>query len=86
MKICIIFYFIIVKPIVTFLFALPYRIAQGDYKDHLKGIKEHSDLVTGTLEEMASDQQRKFEALVANDKCIYEKACKGMFKRICINK
>ena len=54
------------------------RIAQGDYKDHLKGIKEHSELVTGTLEEMASDQQRKFETLVANDNDIYEKACKGM--------
>lgn len=63
-----------------YLFAR-YRIAQGDYKDHLKGIKEHSDLVTGTIEEMASDQQRKFEALVANDNDIYEKACKGMQNR-----
>lgn len=53
------------------------RIAQDDYKTYLKGILDNSDLVTGTLEEMASEQQRKFEALVIDDKEIYEKACKG---------
>lgn len=35
--------------------------------------------MTGTLEEMASQLQRKFEALVADDKDIYEKACKGTY-------
>lgn len=32
---------------------------------------------TGTLEEKASALQRKFESLVADDKEVYEKACKG---------
>lgn len=33
--------------------------------------------MTGTIEEMASELQRKFEVLVTDDKEIYEKACKG---------
>lgn len=53
------------------------RIAQADYKTYLKGVKENSDLVTGTIEEMASELQRKFEMLVADDQEIYDKACKG---------
>lgn len=56
-----------------------YRIAQDDYKTYLKGIHDNSDLVTGTLEEMASELQRKFEVLVTDDKDIYEKACKGTY-------
>lgn len=56
-----------------------FRIAQYDYKAYLKGIPENSDLVTGTIEEMASELQRKFEALVNDDKDIYEKACKGTY-------
>lgn len=56
-----------------------YRIAQDDYKMYLKGIRDNSDLVSGTLEEMASELQRKFEALVTDDKDIYEKACKGSY-------
>ncbi|XP_055304759.1 probable ATP-dependent RNA helicase CG8611 [Sitodiplosis mosellana] len=53
------------------------RIAQDDYKTYLKGVQDNSELVTGTLEEMASELQRKFESLVADDKEIYEKACKA---------
>lgn len=34
--------------------------------------------MTGTVEEMASELQRKFEALVTDDNDVYEKACKGM--------
>lgn len=55
------------------------RIAQDDYKIYLKGIHDNSDLVSGTVEEMASELQRKFETLVADDKDIYEKACKGAY-------
>lgn len=55
------------------------RIAQDDYKTYLKGIQDNSELVTGTLEEMASELQRKFESLVADDKEIYERACKGAY-------
>lgn len=54
------------------------RIAQADYKTYLKGIQDNSDLVSGTVEEMASELQRKFEALIDDDKEVYEKACKGM--------
>lgn len=59
-------------------FFLSNRIAQDDYKTYLKGIQDNSDLVSGTVEEMASELQRKFEALVDDDKEVYEKACKGM--------
>lgn len=60
-------------------FFFHHRISQYDYKNYLKGIQANSDLLTGTLEEMASELQRKFEALVAEDKDIYEKACKGTY-------
>lgn len=66
------------KTIAIYVDLLLYRIAQDDYKTYLKGIQENSDLVTGTLEEMASELQRKFEALVTDDNEVYEKACKGM--------
>lgn len=56
-----------------------FRIAQDDYKTYLKGVQDNSELVTGTLEEMASELQRKFESLVADDNEIYEKACKGAY-------
>lgn len=49
---------------------------------YLKGILDNSDSVTGTVEEMASSLQRKFEALVADDNDIYEKACKGRYYRV----
>lgn len=65
--------------ILRFSFCCFYRIAQYDYKAYLKGIQDNSDLVTGTIEEMASELQRKFESLVADDQDIYEKACKGMY-------
>lgn len=42
-------------------------------------MQDNSELVTGTLEEMASELQRKFELLVADDHEIYEKACKGEY-------
>lgn len=67
------------KTIAIFVDLLLHRIAQDDYKTYLKGIQENSDSLTGTLEEMASELQRKFEALVADDHEVYEKACKGMF-------
>lgn len=56
-----------------------HRIAQDDYKTYLKGILDNNDLVTGTLEEMASELQRKFEAIVADENDIYERACKGTY-------
>lgn len=55
------------------------RISQYDYKNYLKGIQANSEFLSGTLEEMASELQRKFETLVVDDKDIYEKACKGMY-------
>lgn len=64
------------------LYYFPNRIAQDDYKTYLKGIQDNSDLVSGTIEEMASELQRKFEALIDDDKEVYEKACKGMFIRL----
>lgn len=48
-----------------------------DFKQYLKGIAQNELIPTGTVEEKASELQRKFEALVKEDKDIYQKACKG---------
>lgn len=60
-------------------FVLPHfdRIAQCDFKTYLKGIEQNDIFVAGTLEEKASELQRKFEVLITEEKELNDKACKG---------
>lgn len=60
-----------------FFARLPNRITQCDYKNYLKGIEENDIFVAGTLEEKASELQRKFELLLVDEKELNDKACKG---------
>lgn len=60
-----------------FVFSHSGRIAQCDYKTYLKGIEQNDIFVAGTLEEKASELQRKFEVLITEEKELNDKACKG---------
>ena len=53
------------------------RISQGDHKKYLKGVDDGNLFAAGTLEEKASELQRKFEALLAADEELHQSACKG---------
>lgn len=46
---------------------------------YLKGIMRNDLFPTGTLEEKASELQRKFESLIADEEEIHQKACKGKY-------
>ena len=52
------------------------RIAQLEMEDYLKALIE-SDNEAHSLQEAASNLQHKFEELIADDKEMHEKACKG---------
>lgn len=52
------------------------RISQEDSTPYLKGIVR-DNVGFATVEEHASELQRKFEAVVAEDKEMHDMACKG---------
>lgn len=52
------------------------RISQADMEDYLKALNE-ADAKAHSLQEAASNLQHKFEELLADDKEMHEKACKG---------
>lgn len=58
------------------LHCIRFRISQDDSNKYLKGVVHVSSTAT-TLEESASELQRKFEGLVADDKEMHDRACKG---------
>lgn len=53
-----------------------YRIAQEDSTKYLKGIAQTNG-IPSTLEESASELQRKFEGIINDDTEMHDRACKG---------
>lgn len=54
------------------------RIAQEDSTKYLKGIVQTNG-ISSTLEESASELQRKFEGIIHDDTEMHDRACKGNF-------
>lgn len=57
-------------------FIVSNRIAQEDSAKYLKGIVQTNG-IPSTLEESASELQRKFEGIIQDDTEMHDRACKG---------
>lgn len=56
-----------------------FRISQADMDVYLKALNEADD-EANTVQEAASNLQHKFQELIADDKEMHDKACKGELK------
>lgn len=64
------------RPISMRLVRFAHSITQDDVQKLLRGIVRPQS-AAHTLEENASELQRRFETIVADDKEMHERACKG---------